>query len=60
MATITSLGLISHLRAEPNQFILHYRDGRLTRRGAGLAYWFFPLRAAVAQQPVEDVETTFI
>ena len=60
MATITSLGLISHLRAEPNQFILHYRNGRLTRRGAGLAYWFILLWAAVAQLPVEDVENTFI
>ena len=60
MATITSLGLISHLRAEPNQFILHYRNGQLARRGAGLSYWFVPLWAAVAQLPVEDIETTFI
>jgi regulator of protease activity HflC (stomatin/prohibitin superfamily) len=30
------------------------------RRGAGIAYWFNPLSAAVAQVPVEDCETTFV
>jgi regulator of protease activity HflC (stomatin/prohibitin superfamily) len=60
MTTITQFGFARHLRAEPNQFILHYRGGAIVRRGAGLAYWFLPLNAAVAQLPVEDVETTFV
>jgi len=60
MTTITPFGFVGHLRAEPNQFILHYRGGSIVRRGAGLAYWFLPLNAAIAQLPVEDVETTFV
>ena len=60
MAHISSLGFFRHLRAEPNQFILHYKDGKVVRKGPGLAYWFFPLSAAVAQVPVEDCETTFL
>ncbi len=60
MAHIRRLGMLGHLRAEPNQYILHYRKGRLTRQGPGLAYWFNPLSAAVAQVPVEDIETTFL
>jgi len=60
MAHITRLGLLRHLRAEPNQYILHYRRGKVARSGLGLAYWFLPLSAAVAQVPGEDVETTFI
>ena len=60
MATISRVGPVAHLCAEPNQFVLHYRDGRPVRRGAGIAYWFLPLSAAVAQVPVEDVETTFV
>jgi len=60
MTTITRFGFVRHLRAEPNQFILHYRGGAIVRRGAGLAYWFMPLNAAIAQLPVEDVETTFV
>jgi hypothetical protein len=49
-----------HLRAEPNQFILHYKGGKLVKSGAGIAYFFNPLSAAVAQVPVEDCETTFM
>jgi regulator of protease activity HflC (stomatin/prohibitin superfamily) len=60
MTTISRFGVVRHLRAEPNQFILHYRSGAVVRRGAGLAYWFMPLNAAIAQLPVEDVETTFV
>jgi regulator of protease activity HflC (stomatin/prohibitin superfamily) len=60
MAQIRRFGMFGHLRAEPNQHILHYRKGRLARQGPGLAYWFNPLTAAVAQVPVEDIETTFL
>lgn len=60
MATITRLGPLAHLRAEPNQFVLHYRNGTIKRQGAGLAYWFLPLDAALAQVPVEDCATTFV
>lgn len=58
MATITQLGLMRHLRAEPNQYILHYRGGKLVRQGAGLAYWFMPMSASIALLPVEDAEAT--
>ncbi len=60
MATIQRFLFFRHLRAEPNQYILHFRKGRLARSGAGLAYWFQPLAASLAQVPVEDVETTFV
>ena len=60
MTSISRFGFARHLRAEPNQFILHYRSGAIVRRGPGLAYWFLPLSAAIVQLPVEDVETTFV
>lgn len=60
MAEIRRYPFVSHLRAEPNQFVLHFRKGKLVRKGAGLAYWFSPLSAAVAQVPVEDIEATFV
>jgi regulator of protease activity HflC (stomatin/prohibitin superfamily) len=60
VASIVRFVAFRHLRAEPNQFILHYRNGKLVRRGAGISYWFNPLSAAVAQVPVEDCETTFV
>ncbi len=58
MATISRFLGVRHLRADPNQFILHYRGGGVVRRGAGISYWFFPLSSAIAQIPVEDCETT--
>lgn len=60
MAYITHYPFVRHLRAEPNQYILHFKGGRLAAKGPGLAYWFSPLAAAVAQVPVEDCETTFM
>jgi regulator of protease activity HflC (stomatin/prohibitin superfamily) len=60
MATITRYPGVAHLRADPNQFIIHYTRGRVRRRGPGLAYWFRPLSAAVAELPVQDCETTFL
>ena len=53
MAHINRLAFLRHLRAEPNQYILHYRSGKLVRSGVGLAYWFTPLSAAVAQVPAD-------
>jgi regulator of protease activity HflC (stomatin/prohibitin superfamily) len=60
MATLKNFGPMTHLRAESNQYILHHRKGKLVREGAGLAYWFNPLSAALAEVPVEDLETTFL
>lgn len=60
MAQISKLLWLRHLRAEPNQFVLHFEDGRIKRRGSGLNYWFSSYSAAIAQLPVEDCETTFV
>mgnify|MGYP001367912712 CR=1 len=60
MAQISRYFFLRHLRAEPNQAILHFRRGKLARSGAGLSYWFHPLSAAVQQIPVEDIATTFM
>jgi regulator of protease activity HflC (stomatin/prohibitin superfamily) len=60
MADVSGFLFWRHLRAEPSQFILHYGNGQLIRKGPGVAYWFLPLSASVAQVPVEDCETTFM
>lgn len=60
MPTISNYPWLSHLRAGPSEFIVHYNNGRVARSGRGLAYFFRPLTAAVAMVPVEDRETTFV
>ena len=40
MAQITRYPMLAHLRGEPNQYILHYSSGRITREGPGAAPQF--------------------
>jgi len=60
MAHIAHYLFLSHLRAQPNEFILHYKNGRLKISGGGLSYWFIPVSASIVQLPVEDREATFL
>lgn len=60
MPTISKFGFWAHLRAEPNEHILHFANGQLTRNGPGLAYWFTKLSASMAMVPVEDCEATLL
>lgn len=58
MAQVKHYPFMSHLRGEPNQYILHYASGAVTKEGQGAAYWFRPLSASVAQVPVDDCTAT--
>jgi regulator of protease activity HflC (stomatin/prohibitin superfamily) len=60
MAEIATYPFIRHLRAEPTAYVLRYRRGRLVGEGPGLAFWFRPLHAAVAELPVDDRELPFL
>ena len=55
MAQISKLWWLRHLRAEPNQFVLHFEDGRIKRRGSGLNYWFSSYSAAIADRLADAV-----
>jgi regulator of protease activity HflC (stomatin/prohibitin superfamily) len=56
MADITNLGPFRHLRADSASHVLHYRGTRLLHEGRGLAFWFSPWNASVAEVPVDDRE----
>src|ERR671915_422695 len=60
MADISTHPLIRHFRAEPTAYVLRYRRGRLVAEGPGLAFWFRPLHAAVAELPIDDRELPFL
>ena len=60
MAEIKTYPLLRHLRAEPTAHVLRYRRGKVTDRGAGLAFWFWPGRTAVAEIPLGDQELPFV
>jgi len=60
MAEIRSFPLIRHLRAEPTAHVLLFKRGKKRRSGAGLAFWFAPLGASIAEVPLEDRDLAFL
>ena len=60
MARITQLPIVAHLRSDASSHILQYRNGQLVRSGRGLAFWFRPLAAAIAEIPLDDQELPFL
>src|SRR3954464_15789498 len=59
MATISPFGMFRPLRADPNMFIMHYTKGKLRRSGRGLAYYFNPLSAGIAEVPLQEGDVIF-
>lgn len=58
MAEIRHFPGVKHLRAEPSMHVVRYRNGTAVGSGRGLAFWFRPLSAAVAEIPMDDRELT--
>jgi regulator of protease activity HflC (stomatin/prohibitin superfamily) len=60
MAQITAIPFFRHLRSDPSHHVLHYRNGRLVKSGRGVAYWFLPMAASIAELPCDDRELAFL
>jgi regulator of protease activity HflC (stomatin/prohibitin superfamily) len=60
MAEIRSFPFVRHLRAEPTAHVTLWKRGKKRRAGAGLAFWFSPLGASLAEVPLDDRELAFV
>ena len=60
MAEISSFVFVRHLRAEPTTHVMFFRGGELKASGRGLAVWFSPLGASIAQVPLDDRALAFL
>lgn len=56
MADITKRLFLRHLRANPTAHVRHVRKGKVAHDGAGQAFWFRPLTAALSEVPLDDRE----
>jgi regulator of protease activity HflC (stomatin/prohibitin superfamily) len=56
MATIRHFWLLSHLRSDASNHVIHYKAGKLAKSGRGLSFWFFPQSASIAELPIDDRE----
>jgi SPFH domain / Band 7 family len=54
MADIKRYGFMRHLRADAGVHVMRFRNGRPIRSGRGLAFWFVPHRASIAELPMDD------
>jgi regulator of protease activity HflC (stomatin/prohibitin superfamily) len=54
MADIRKYPIVRHLRSDASVHVTHFRRGRVAHSGRGLAFWFVPQRASIAELPVDD------
>ncbi len=49
-----------YIKATPNQFIMHYRGGKLRKSGAGLAFFYFRPSSSIVVVPIGSADVPFI
>jgi regulator of protease activity HflC (stomatin/prohibitin superfamily) len=54
MAEIKKYPFFRHLRSDASVHVARFRKGRLVESGRGIAFWFMPGRASVAELPMDD------
>jgi hypothetical protein len=52
--------LIGYYKSDPTEYILLYSDGRVTREGAGLAFFFWAPTTSIVSVPVSTIDVPFI
>jgi regulator of protease activity HflC (stomatin/prohibitin superfamily) len=60
MAEISNYGLLRHLRSEASFHVTRYRNGKIRQTGRGLAFWFRPDGASIAEIPMDDRDMPFL
>lgn len=60
MGEIRSYLWVRHYRGEASTYVLKYKRGRLQAEGRGLAFWFLPLWASIAEVPADDRELVYM
>lgn len=54
MAEIKRYPFVRHLRSDASVHVARFRKGRLVQSGRGIAFWFIPASASVAELPMDD------
>jgi regulator of protease activity HflC (stomatin/prohibitin superfamily) len=60
MAQLKRYGLFRQLRSEASAHVQLFKNGRLKRSGRGLAFWFIPDGASIAETPMDDRDLPFL
>jgi hypothetical protein len=60
MADIRRFPFTRHLRSTPTNHIVHARRGKVVHNGAGIAFYFRPLNAAISEVPIAEAELSML
>ena len=52
--------LFRYYKGEPNTYVLCHRNGELVRHGAGVSFFYVPVRSSIATVPLASQESQFI
>lgn len=52
--------LINYYKGEPNTYVLRHRNGKLTRQGPGINFFYLPATTSIAAVPLVSQESQFI
>jgi hypothetical protein len=51
---------IRYKKAPPTNFVMQFVDGRVTRQGAGLSFWYFAPTATIVEVPLSSRDVPFV
>jgi hypothetical protein len=51
---------IRYMKAAPTTYVLHYKDGRVRREGAGLSFFYYAPTSVIASVPLASVDVPFV
>ena len=51
---------INYFKGEPNQYIIRYKNGRITAHGEGLDFWYMPFNTSIAMVSSGSQDALFI
>ncbi|MEO5920200.1 MAG: SPFH domain-containing protein [Pseudolysinimonas sp.] len=60
MADIRRFPFLRHLRSTPTNHVVHARRGKVVHSGAGTAFYFRPLNAAISEVPIAEAELSML
>ena len=52
--------MYTYMKADPNQFVIHYSRGRKKKIGTGICFWYFKPTSTIVKVPVNSVDEPFI
>src|SRR5436189_1222946 len=51
---------IAFMKAPPTNYVLHYRDGKIVRQGAGLSFFYYAPTSTIVSVPISSVDVPFV